>query len=485
VMFQQGEQKHSPMTLSQAAKQGYAFFLTSGRLVFRTPYGQPHSLNTEVNGVPVEVVYVTMYSRQSWVVLMIDLVAACSMDEGSPDGDHMVWRTLDPLYPSLSIVDVSVGLNGQLLEQPAAEKRGYTVQKHDSRLQISVPFDADGRYRKSFVNGSLFDFYVFHVYSEQILLSQDQVETRLRLHRTMTAVVQRPLLTENRTILEEEVFTAYLGKLPEDVVLAAVTLNGEEYTLPLANTSSHTITKVTYADNTQGYTLRVPFEHPVVGKKLVEDEALLQHILNIQYTLVILPENTTYYHPAAITAVVPQVPPPDIDASCLDSGIRFRLKHQPFSYLWQITVGSAVLTSDLATQRGYTVSNDSQSLQFYVPLFTPGYEYTNVTLERFSGTFEISVRRPEASGGLRSFTETCPFSPPEYIFCSEDGVLTVMVDSSTVVKGVENPATAHLLDKSCKPTVSEGTRVQFSFLLNSCGTTAKVDGDILTYENEI
>lgn len=81
-----------------------------------------------------------------------------------------------------------------------------------------------------------------------------------------------------------------------------------------------------------------------------------------------------------------------------------------------------------------------------------------------------------------------------------------MVDSSTVVKGVENPATAHLLDKSCKPTVSEGTRVQFSFLLNSCGTTAKVvvdastlfqssnlppayhfqvDGDILTYENEI
>ncbi|CAF89580.1 unnamed protein product [Tetraodon nigroviridis] len=268
VMFQQGEQKHSPMTLSQAAKQGYAFFLTSGRLVFRTPYGQPHSLNTEVNGVPVEVVYVTMYSRQSWVVLMIDLVAACSMDEGSPDGDHMVWRTLDPLYPSLSIVDVSVGLNGQLLEQPAAEKRGYTVQKHDSRLQISVPFDADGRYRKSFVNGSLFDFYVFHVYSEQILLSQDQVETRLRLHRTMTAVVQRPLLTENRTILEEEVFTAYLGKLPEDVVLAAVTLNGEEYTLPLANTSSHTITKVTYADNTQGYTLRVPFEHPVVGKKV-------------------------------------------------------------------------------------------------------------------------------------------------------------------------------------------------------------------------
>lgn len=37
------------MTLSEASKQGYIFYLTDGRLVFRTPYGQPHSLNTEVN----------------------------------------------------------------------------------------------------------------------------------------------------------------------------------------------------------------------------------------------------------------------------------------------------------------------------------------------------------------------------------------------------------------------------------------------------
>lgn len=64
------------------------------------------------------------------------------------------------------------------------------------------------------------------------------------------------------------IFTAYLGELPEDVVLAAVRLNGEEYMLPFASTSRHTITKVTYANNTQGYTLKVPFDHPVVVKKV-------------------------------------------------------------------------------------------------------------------------------------------------------------------------------------------------------------------------
>lgn len=51
------------------------------------------------------------------------------------------------------------------------------------------------------------------------------------------------------------------------------------------------------------------------------------------------------------------------------------------------------------------------------------------------------------------------------------------VDLSTVVGSVANAATAHLLNQSCTPTVSEGPRVQFSFYLNSCGTTAKVVGD--------
>lgn len=64
------------------------------------------------------------------------------------------------------------------------------------------------------------------------------------------------------------IFTVYLGELPEDVVLAAVHLNGKEYVLPFANTSSHTITKVTYANKTQGYTLKVPFDHPAVVKKV-------------------------------------------------------------------------------------------------------------------------------------------------------------------------------------------------------------------------
>lgn len=59
-------------------------------------------------------------------------------------------------------------------------------------------------------------------------------------------------------------FTVYLGDVPEDVELVAVQLNGHECTLPLTNTSTYTISKVVQPNNTHGYTLKVPFDDPVV-----------------------------------------------------------------------------------------------------------------------------------------------------------------------------------------------------------------------------
>lgn len=67
--------------------------------------------------------------------------------------------------------------------------------------------------------------------------------------------------------------------------------------------------------------------------------------------------------------------PPSLDAACSESGISFKLDHRPFGYLWELRVGSDPLTSELAAQHGYIMSNDSQSLLLNVPLFTHGYKY--------------------------------------------------------------------------------------------------------------
>lgn len=55
---------------------------------------------------------------------------------------------------------------------------------------------------QSIVDVDLYEFYIFDLYFEQILLDEDQVKTRLRHHRTMaTPLLPHPILTENRETL--------------------------------------------------------------------------------------------------------------------------------------------------------------------------------------------------------------------------------------------------------------------------------------------
>uniref|UniRef100_A0A8D3A829 ZP domain-containing protein n=1 Tax=Scophthalmus maximus TaxID=52904 RepID=A0A8D3A829_SCOMX len=488
VMFQRAEVQLTPMDLSDAHKQGYVFDLTDGRLVFRTPYGQPDSISTEVNGVPVEVVHATLFSRQSWVVLMVDLVAACSMYEGSYD-DHgyMMWETpevLHPLVSGLHNTQINIGVNGELVEEPVAEERGYIVEKHNSTLEISIPYNAEGAYRKSVVNGDLYEYYIFHLYLEQISMDGDHVDTRLRLHRTLaTPLLQRPVFTENRTVPEEHAFTVYLGNVPEDVELSGGELNEHKCAVPFTNASGHTFAKVAYPNNTNGYILKVPFDDPVVIQQFSKEGHAIKHMLDINYTLTVLSENEPYYHLASVMALT-DVSPPEFDAVCSESGIRFKLDHRPFDYLWYISIGSDLLTPELAAQHGYIISNNSRSLLLEVPLFTYGYEYKDISLKGFLGTFEILIRDHETSEVQRSTIKTCQFASTELIMCSTDGRMTVVADLSLAIPSGGMPARTNLNDKYCGPKEADDTRALFSFPLNSCGSMVKVVLDTNVYINK-
>ncbi|TKS92866.1 hypothetical protein D9C73_027147 [Collichthys lucidus] len=482
VMFQGVEQELMPMNLTDAHKQGYAFDLTDGRLVFRTPYGQPDSFSTEVNGVPVEVVHATLFSRQSWVVLMVDLVAACSMDEGSyDDSGYMMWETpevLHPLVSGLHETQVNIGVSGELVEQPVAEERGYTVEKLNATVHISIPYNAEGGYRKSVVSGVLHEFYVFRLYLEQISVNEDHIDTRLRYHRTLaTPLLPRPVYCEK--LLEEHMFTVYLRDIPADVQLTAIYLNGHECTASLRNASSHTITEVLHPNDTRCYIVKVPFDDPVVMKQFSKEDAAMQHKLDLNFTLTVVPENESFYHLSSVMALT-EVSPPAFDAVCSESGISFKLDHRPYDYLWEMSIGSDRLTSELAAQHGYIMSNDSQRLLLDVPLFTHGYEYKG-----FFGTFEILVRDPETSEVQSSTVKTCPFTATELIMCSTDGRMTVVADLSLAIPSGGVPARANLVDKYCGPKETDSTRALFSFPLNSCGSTVKLNKEYVTYENEI
>lgn len=75
-----------------------------------------------------------------------------STDESSyDDRGYMIWETpegLHPLVAGLHETRINIGINGELLEQPVAEERGYIVETHNATIQLAIPYNAEGGYRK-------------------------------------------------------------------------------------------------------------------------------------------------------------------------------------------------------------------------------------------------------------------------------------------------------------------------------------------------
>lgn len=63
----------------------------------------------------------------------------------------MTWETPEVLHPLMSGLHetrINIGANGDLVEQPVAEERGYMVEQYNSTVRISIPYNAEGGYRK-------------------------------------------------------------------------------------------------------------------------------------------------------------------------------------------------------------------------------------------------------------------------------------------------------------------------------------------------
>lgn len=484
VLVKKGS-KMKPLKLGEGGLNGYSFTATDNRLVFRAAYGQPHSSKTVIGGISVEVVHAILFSRQEWMVLLVDLIASCTVAEAPQEDGYMTWETPFRLNPGLDTTSFRFGLNGELWEPTVAQDMGYSLINDSSTIKMGIPYNAHGAYRKSVVAGDLFDLYTCHFYMEQMATSKGEVETRTRTFRKLSSPpFKRLLLTENRTVSNEEMFTVYLGNVPGDLELVAVHLNKEEFQAPFVNSTSYTLDITEFPNNTYSYTLKVPFDNSFIIKRFSEEYVATENELNIAYTVMIRPWSELHSYHTTVTALS-GISPPHFDAFCSESGITFTLDHEPSDFLWDVIVSSKPLTSELAVQQGFIMRNNSRTLQLEVPLFTHGYKYERITLDGFLGTFETYIRNRKTSEVLRSSVKTCPFTADEIVVCSKDGKMTVVADLSEVVASGGNPIETSLLDEYCAPVETDATRALFSFSLNHCGTKVKLDNLSVIYTNEI
>ncbi|KAK7171029.1 hypothetical protein R3I94_001054 [Phoxinus phoxinus] len=491
VMLTQDGQQSEVMSTEDAAALGYFIMITPGRLVFRTTFGQPYASVKMIGGVAVEVIQATVFFRQNWVVVMVELVASCSLDQGFFDGYRLQWRTpavMTPLVASPSELRseyIGMGVNGNLLDEQNWLDRGYSVTFSEGAIVSSIPFASLGGTRKSFVmEGMYHELYTVQLTYQQTLVDQNGVDTKYNAFQQMaTPAISRIPFSINQTTPDERVFTVYLGNIPFDVELVSLELNGQEFSVSAAMQIGCSITRVPQDNNTFAYIVMVPFDAQFVVKQHI-GESLLEYSLEIKWTLNILPQMEPYYYFSSLSALIHDVVPPIFESMCANNGIRFMRAYHEYDYLWDIVIGHYPLTQQLVSERGYIMSNDSNTFILDVPLFTIGYLYENITLQQFYGTFELLTRNAKTLEIEQSSGKCCLFQTTELLVCSAEGVMTVVSDITKAVPTAD-PARTTLLDPSCRPQETDESRVLFSFGLNTCGTRFQVDQQYVTYENEI
>ncbi|KAL2079613.1 hypothetical protein ACEWY4_025357 [Coilia grayii] len=480
------------LSVDKAKDLGYFFDVTPGRMVFRAPYRQPHSEVGTVSGLTVEMIRPAVFLQQRLTTMMVDLVAACTQIDEVYENGTLVWRTPTVMVPlvfahsEFRSEHVDIGVMGKSLDHDTAAERGYTVDVGPEIIEISIPSNAEGGIRTSFVmNNTYHESYFVDLYYEHTFTMDDgALEGRLRQFKPMTTPIMFhvPFMV-NLTVLEDRVFTVYVGSFPYDVDLVSVNLNGEYLTVEDAIQKGYEISKVPHDNVTHAYTICVPFEDPLVSK-LYYVEGIQQYSLSINYTLHIMPQRDEYFYFTTVVAQILDVYPPSFNGLCMENGIKFRLDHQEFDRLWVASIGLFPLTQELADTRGYIMTNSSQNLTLDVPLFAPGYIYENISLEHISATFEILIRNAESLEVVESSAKTCQFTTPELLLCAPNGIMTVVSDLSQA-KPDALPSKTTLLDKTCTPKEVDETRVLFEFALNSCGTRVEVTNDTVIYENEV
>ncbi|XP_074472429.1 uncharacterized protein LOC141756521 isoform X1 [Sebastes fasciatus] len=496
LMLLQSDGQVSSMSISEAQRQGYSLTTTARRVVLRSQYKQPHAELTMVDGVPVEVVRVSLFFKQKLVVLIIDVSMACTVNSGSFDGARLLWdipRVMTPLVgegAGFKSQNFSLGVEGVLLDKPITAARGFSLVQQGHLVQIGVPFGAEGGYRKSLVVNNMYkETYVIFLLYEHVfaVLYEDgsSIDTRHRMLRVLdTPLLCRPPFDLDETMSDHRVFSVYLGNIPADVMLEEVRINGKQLMMSDSAERGYSISPVTHINGSQAYKLWLPFEDTVVHRMYLGQGAM-QYSIDINFTLTIMPQRDSYYHHTFITAQVLNTFPPEITAQCSDGGITFSVGRPPRAEsLWEVGVDHEPLTSQLADQRGYHLHNDTQRTTLEVPVFSVGYTYEDVNLSNFYGTFELLLRDSKTLEVQTSTSKRCLFKTEDMIVCSADGTMTVVTTPTSTWPTVQ-PERTTLLDPTCGPKQADGSRVLFEFKMDSCGTRAMVGDSYVAYENEI
>ncbi|MGH0179038.1 UNVERIFIED_CONTAM: hypothetical protein FKN15_000574 [Acipenser sinensis] len=217
-----------------------------------------------------------------------------------------------------------------------------------------------------------------------------------------------------------------------------------------------------------------------------------RYTLNINYTLLIVPQNEPYFHPAAIVCDVKDVNLPDVKSFCTNRSVVFEVTPGNMDSSWELCIGSRPLP--------YTIAEPKITIE--LPLFSIGYIYEDISLRGLTVRVELNMRNVKTLQVEKQFVQRCPIPTRELLVCFPNGGVTVVAVTMEPIPVVD-PSKTTLLDKTCKPKEFDSTRAlhlrgehlwdqepgELGLPAWCCGSRQwsfiQIVGNYLIYENEV
>ncbi|AWP20161.1 putative zona pellucida sperm-binding protein 2-like [Scophthalmus maximus] len=476
-----------PMVLAEARQAGYTAMTTSARLVMRSPYNMAETYSEEVAGIPMEVFRVSAYYKAPHGLSVVNLAAACPTGGVLFTEDVISWyvpRRVTPLVDgTFKTLEMLMGINGQRLDKSQMTARGYTLSVTDFHIVIEIPVGSPDGYYKSHAPD-----YQYHItYSVEPMLEvlwkadDTQDETRYKvLFPITTPLMPRPPHVKDDTVPENRMFSVHLGTFLHDVELKNITFSTVVLTVEECNAGGFAVQEHRFPNGTKSFSLKVPFDANVVLKHNPEPLVTV-YFLPLVFGFVLLPEETAFAHSVDLQASLQDVVLPTITGTCDQNVFYISVKYGNRGPDFQTLVGYQQLTPDLGEIYNTKVNDTHFSL--VVPYTATDAAYELMTSDSIRARLDILLWDPNNNWVLSDLYLACSF-PLKATECHPNGTMTAM---AVKVESVPNlvPSMLTLKDQSCKPVFSNDRFAQFSFSVDSCGTTRMFFDNYMLYENEI
>ncbi|KAM9798216.1 zona pellucida protein AX 1 [Neosynchiropus ocellatus] len=475
------------MVLKEAEQAGYGATVTPNRLVMRSPYNMAETYHEDVAGVPMEVFKVSTFYKTFQGMNVANMAAACPTGGVIFTEDVIAWhvpRRLTPVMdPGFSLREMHMGVNGQRLAQAQMSARGYTLSLTDFHFVIEIPVGSADGYNKSHApDGQYHTSFSVEPMLEVLWREEGSREdARYKvLFPITTPLAPRPPQVYDYTDPENRLFMVYVGTFLHDVELRNITFSDGVLSVEESNAKGFLVQEQSHPGGLKSFSLQVPFDADNVLKH--NPERLVTHyFLPLEFSFVIHPEETPFSQKVELEASLEDVVLPTLTGTCDDNLFYVTGKYGSGARDFQMMLGARLVTPDL--RQRYRFYENATHFSVVVPYAAQDVVYESLSVESVRARLDLLLWEPNNKWPITDLFLTCHF-PMTTTKCFSNGTVSAV---AVKVESVPNlvPSWLTLRDKSCGPVFSNDHFAQFSFSVDSCGTTRTFFDQYMLYENEI